>query len=331
MQGVPVVVYVRIVAQYVLVLIVTLSINFALPRIAPGSPLLYLVGEDVATMTQAEQDQVLREFGLDRPLPEQFVDYVTGILHGDLGTSVRYGLPVWDVLRDHLPWTLLLMGTSLLLSAAIGTVVGVIAAWKQGGKQDVGALALVLFFGSIPPFWVAMLLITFFSARLGWLPSYGAYSIGTVPGTPEYAFGVLQRMIMPVLALTLVNTSSMFLTARSAMAMALEEDYIMLAHAKGARELTVVFTHGFRNALLPIYTNVMVSMGHLVGGAMVIETVFSYPGLGSTIYDSVLARDYNLLQGAFLLVTISVLLANFIADLGYPLLDPRVRCPGVSA
>lgn len=324
-------VYLRIAAQYVLVLIVTLSINFALPRIAPGSPLLYLVGEDVATMTQAEQDQVLREFKLDRPIVEQFVNYAVGIVQGDLGVSVRYGMPVWDVLLDHLPWTLLLMGTSLLLSASAGTVIGVFAAWKQGGKHDIGALTLVLFLGSIPPFWVAMLLITFFSAQLGWLPSYGAYAIGVASGTPEYYVEVVRRMIMPISALALVNTGNMFLTARSSMAMALEEDYIMLAHAKGLRELTVVFKHGFRNALLPIYTNVMVSMGHLIGGAMVIETVFSYPGLGSTIYDSVLARDYNLLQGAFLLVTISVLAANFIADMGYPLLDPRVRRPGVSA
>jgi peptide/nickel transport system permease protein len=151
-----------------------------------------------------------------------------------------------------------------------------------------------------------------------------------VPGTLDYYVGVLQRMIMPVLALTLVHTGSMFLTARSAMAMALDEDYILLAHAKGVREMAVVFKHGFRNALLPIYTNMMVSLGYLVGGAMVIETVFSYPGLGSLIYESVLARDYHLLQGAFLLITISVLLANFLADLSYPLLDPRVRRPSAS-
>lgn len=324
-------VYLRIITQYVLVLIVTLSINFALPRIAPGSPLLYLVGDDVLTMTQAEQDLVLREFKLDRPVAQQFVDYVVGMAQGDLGTSVRYGLPVWDVLMRHLPWTLLLMGTTLLLSATLGTLIGVAAAWKQGGKQDVGSLTVVLFLGSMPPFWVAMLLITLFSARLGWLPSYGAYAIGTVPGTPEYLLGVVQRLIMPVLALTLVSTGNMFLTARSAMAMALEEDYMLLAHAKGLHKFTIAFKHGFRNALLPIYTNVMVSLGHLIGGAMVVETVFSYPGLGSTIYSSVLARDYSLLQGAFLLITISVLAANLIADMGYPLLDPRVRRPGGSA
>ena len=324
-------VYVRIFVQYFLVLCVTLSINFALPRVAPGSPLIYLVGEDVTAMTQEEKDRVLREFGLDKPLPQQFGDYVTGILSGDMGASVMYGEPVRDILLKHLPWTLLLMGASLLISTAIGTVIGVIAAWKQGGKQDVGALSIVLLLGSIPPFWVAMLLITIFSAKLGWLPSYGAYGFADTPGSADYFIGILRRMIMPVMALALVRTGNMFLTSRSAMAMALDEDYIMLAHAKGARELAVVFKHGFRNALLPIYTNVMVSIGFIVGGAMVIETVFSYPGLGSTIYDSVLARDYNLLQGAFLLVTVSVLVANLVADLGYPLLDPRVRRPGASA
>ncbi|PIE05031.1 MAG: peptide ABC transporter permease [Spirochaetales bacterium] len=292
---------------------------------APGDPAIYLVGDDIQYMTEEERLAVLKEFKLDLPLGEQFVNYITGIFKGDLGISIIYGQPVKDVIAKRLPWTLLIMGVSLLLSVSLGTVIGVIGAWKRGSSRDMGPLILVMFLSSIPPFWIAMLLITLFSAKLGWLPSFGAYTIGTVPGTWAYFTGVVQRIILPVLTLTLVKTGSMFLTARSSMVIAMEEDYVMLAHAKGLRESVVVYRHALRNALLPIYTHVMSGLGAMIGGAAIIETVFSYPGIGNTIYESVSARDYNLLQGAFLLVSVSIVLFNFIADMGYPLLDPRVK------
>ena len=318
-------IYVKTVGYYLGVFFVILTINFALPRIAPGDPAIYLVGEDIQYMSEEERAQVLREFKLDRPVSEQFWAYLGGIFTGDMGTSLIYGRPVWEVVLTRLPWTLLVMGVSLVLSALLGTLIGIIGAWKRGGRRDVGALALVMFLSSIPPFWIAMLLITLFSATLAWLPSYGAYAIGVVPGTAPYFISVLKRLVLPVMTLTLVRTGGLFLTARSSMIMAMEEDYVMLAHAKGLRESAVVFKHAFRNALLPIYTNMMMAIGHLVGGAAVIETVFSYPGIGNTIYESVVARDYSLLQGSFLVISVSILLANFLADIGYPLLDPRIR------
>jgi peptide/nickel transport system permease protein len=281
-------------------------------------------------MSEAERALVLREFKLDRPVWEQFGNYLTGIFRGDMGISLIYGRPVWEVVFSRLPWTLLIMACSLLISVIAGNIIGVIAAWKRGGKRDIGSLVAVMFLSSVPPFWIAMLLITLFSATLGWLPSHGAYTIGLEPGTAGYFISVIRRLIMPVLTLSIVRTGSMFLTARSSMVMAMEEDYIMLAHAKGVSEIKVVFKHALRNALLPIYTNAMVAIGHMVGGATVIETVFSYPGLGNTIYESVLARDYNLLQGSFLVISISILLTNFIADMGYPLLDPRLRRPAMA-
>ncbi len=318
--------FTRIVGQYVIVLVTTLSINFALPRIAPGDPINYLVGEDTAaSLTQAEQDRVLQEFGLDKPIPQQFVDYVTGIFRGDLGTSVLLGSPVWEVVFAALGWSLLLMSAALFLSAILGTVLGVLSAWKRGEQFDIGALATVLFLGSMPPFWVAMLLITLFAANLGWLPSFGAYELGTSPGSLAYLIGIGERMIMPVVALTLVQTANILLTARYSMSMALDQDYIVFARAKGVPERRVFFGHAFRNAVLPVYTNVMMGVGNLVGGALVIETVFAYPGLGSLIVEGVEARDYNLLQGIFLLTTLAVVLTNLIADLTYPFLDPRVR------
>ncbi|QQO07766.1 ABC transporter permease [Breznakiella homolactica] len=324
-------VYIKTIWQYMLVLFFVLALNFALPRIAPGTPATYLAGVDVQVMSEAEIQRMLHEFKLDLPVLEQFKHYILGIFRKDLGLSVIYGQPVWNILMDRLPWTILIMGAALCLSAFLGVLIGVIGAWKRGGTRDVGALVLVMFFGSVPPFWIAMLLITLFSATLNWLPSFGAYAIAAVPGTWAYTVGVLRRLILPVATLTIVKTGSMYLTTRSSMIISMEEDYILLAHAKGLKEKTVVFSHALRNAVLPIYTNVMVNLGAMVGGTAVVETVFSYPGIGNTIYESVRARDYNLLQGSFLVISVSILLCNLIADLGYPLLDPRVRRKGAAA
>jgi peptide/nickel transport system permease protein len=326
------VVYLKIAGQYLAVLFCILALNFALPRIAPGNPASYLVGSlNLQIMSEEEINRVLREFKLDLPLPVQFKNYLGGIFRGDMGISTVYGRPVWDILRARLPWTLLLMGLSLLVSSVLGVVIGVLGAWKRGGGRDIWPLLLVMVLGSVPPFWVAMLFITLFSAVLGWLPSFGAYSIGAVPGTGAYTASVIKHLVMPVMTLSIIKTGSMYLTTRSSMIIALEEDYILLAHAKGLREKAVVFVHALRNAILPVYTHLMTGLGALVGGSAVVETVFSYPGLGNTIYESVRARDYNLLQGSFLVISVSILIANLLADLGYPLLDPRVRRQGVPA
>jgi peptide/nickel transport system permease protein len=325
-------VYIKMVYQYLIVLFCILVLNFALPRIAPGSPATYLIGGlDIQFMSEEQIQRVLHEFKLDLPILTQFKNYLLGIFQGDMGLSVIYGRPVWTILLSRLPWTLLLMGVSLLISASLGIVIGVIGAWKRGGGRDVGSLILVMILGSVPPFWVAMLFITLFSATLNWLPSFGAYSIGVVPGTGKYLAEVVRHLVMPVLTLTIIRTGSMYLTTRSSMVIAMEDDYILLAHAKGLQEKTILFTHALRNAILPIYTRLMTSLGAMVGGTAVVETVFSYPGLGNTIYESVRARDYNLLQGSFLVISVSILICNLIADLGYPLLDPRVRRQGAGA
>ena len=323
-------VYLKIMYQYLVVLFCILVLNFALPRIAPGNPAAYLVGSlNLQVMSEEQIQQVLHEFKLDLPLPVQFKNYLLGIFKGDLGISTIYGRPVWDILKARLPWTTLLMGLSLLISAGLGIFTGVIGAWKRGMGRDLGPLVLVMVLGSVPPFWLAMLFITLFSATLNWLPSFGAYSIGAVPGTGKYFISVIQRLVMPVMTLSILKTGAMYLTTRSSMIIALEEDYILLAHAKGLREKAVIFTHALRNAILPIYTHFMTSLGALMGGSAVVETVFSYPGIGNTIYESVRARDYNLLQGSFLVISVGILLGNFFADLGYPFLDPRVRRQGV--
>lgn len=321
--------YLRTIFQYALTLLVALAANFFLPRLAPGDPINSLLGADVVeTMTAEQIAKVAMELGIHEPLHVQFWQYLTGIFTGDFGTSIKLGMPVWDALIQKLPWTLLLMGFALVTSTVIGTVLGVISAWKRGEFADIATMGGVLFVGSLPPFWLAMMLIILFSTTLGWLPSFGAYKIGTSFPDLNWFQGLGLRLIMPVTALAVVQTTSVLLIARSSMQMALDQDYIMFARAKGVSEGKIFFKHAFRNALLPLYTHTMMGLGALIGGTLVIETVFSYPGLGGLIVQGVNSRDYPLLQGLFVITTISVIAANFVTDLLYPLIDPRTRRAG---
>ena len=321
--------YLRLFFQYAITLLAALTINFMLPRLAPGSPLASILSEDVlAAMSDAEIQQVLAEYGLDLTIWQQYWSYLTGLFSGDFGISTALSEPVFDAMLTRLPWTLLLMGTALLFATVIGAVLGVFSAWKRGNLADASITGVVLFIGSLPPFWLAMMLIILFATTLGWLPAYGAYRIGVPSSSLQYYIEVGRRLIMPAGALALVHGASVLLIARSAMLMSLDQDYIMFARAKGLPERKVFFKHAFRNAMLPLYTNVMMGLGSLIGGALVIETVFAYPGIGSLVVTGVSTRDYNLLQGIFIFATISVIAANFLTDLFYPLIDPRTKHVG---
>jgi peptide/nickel transport system permease protein len=321
--------YLRICLQYLLALLAALTVNFLLPRLAPGDPLNALLGSDnVTTMSAAQKEQVLAEFGLNLPLHEQFWAYLTGIVRGDFGNSVVLGMPVWDALMQRLPWTLLLMGLSLAISTLIGTLLGIVSAWRRGALADIATMGTSLFIGSLPPFWVAMMLIIVFSTTLGWLPSFGAYQLGTSFPSGAWFAGIGRRLVMPVAALAIYQCAATLLIARSSMIMAQEQDYVTFARSRGVSEGTIFFKHAFRNALLPLYTHVMLGLGALVGGALIVETVFSYPGLGSLVVTGVNARDYLLLQGLFVIASVSIIAANFVTDLFYPLIDPRTRKAG---
>lgn len=319
------------VAQYALVLLVAVSLNFAIPRLAPGDPIDYLIpSEQVATITPEQRDRILAQFGLEKPLLEQYWLYLAGISQGDLGYSVQTGRPVTDMLLERLPWTIVLVGGAIVLSLVVGAGAGFFAAARRGGRTDAGGLALFMAVDSMPPFWIGMLLLVLFSGYLQILPVYGA-----LPETDQ-ALGLArlgelaERLVLPLVTLSLVRVGWLFLIARSSLAGELSEDYITMAEAKGLSRRRVVIGHGIRNALLPLVTAVAVEAGTLVGGATVVETVFSYPGLGRLIYESVLSRDYPVLQGAFLLMAVGVIAANLLADLLYPLIDPRVRTEGAT-
>ena len=317
-------------AQCAFVIWIALTMNFALPRMAPGEPLDYLIGQEVHTLTPAQKQQVLREFGLDRSVAAQYIGYFAAILSGDFGRSVRFREPVFDVIADRIPWTLLLILPALVLKTIIGTILGALAAARRGSRRELGLLTCMLSLDSMPAFWTGMILISVFAVQLGWLPSFGAMPLAAGGGSLTLALEIGRRMILPVTTITMATIGAVFLLARATMLTTLDEDYVRMARAKGLSERRVILRHALGNALLPVYTGLTLSLGALASGAVVVETVFSYPGLGRVIYEGVLARDYPLLQGAFLLVTVGIVVTNLLTDVTYPLLDPRIRRPGAA-
>lgn len=311
--------------QYGLVLWVALSVNFLLPRAMPGSPLPYLVGEEIGTLAPERLAEVRARYGLDRSLAAQYVDYLGDVVRGDWGTSLRLGQPVAAAIADRLPWTLLLVGTSLVLATLFGVVAGAIAAWRRGGRFDAASLTTAIVVDALPTFWIGMILIAVFAVQLGWLPSFGASTpAGPAEGSAWLA-DVGRHLVLPALTLTLASLSGTYLVMRAAMQDVLGADHVRSARAKGLPEHRVLMGHAVRNALLPVSTLLFLNLGFLVGGSTIVETVFAYPGVGTLLYEAVLARDYPLLQGAFFVLTVSVVAANALADAVYPLLDPRVR------
>jgi peptide/nickel transport system permease protein len=318
---------VRALPLSLLVLAVAIVLNFALPRLAPGDPIDFLIpAEQANKITPEQRESLASAYGLHGSTAEQFARYLQSLARGDLGTSTRYGAPVTELLADRLPWTLLLVGTSVVLSMLVGAALGFRSAWRRGSGSDVRTLTGVMVLDSFPPFFVALLLVLLFSVQLRLLPVFGA-----LPGTEEQGLAFVaelaRRAILPIVALTLSGLGSAFLVARSSAVTELGEDYVTMAAAKGL-DGAGVRRHARRNALVPVWTVGMLNVGALFGGAAPVETVFAYPGLGRLIYESVLARDYPVLQGAFLLIAAGVIAANLTAELVYPYLDPRVRRPG---
>lgn len=311
------------IGQYALVLWAAATLNFFLPHLAPGDPVVYAYGGDADALSPENLERLRATFGLDRPLLEQYGQFWAGLARGDLGTSVEYSRPVTDVLAERLPWTVVLVGTATMLSALIGTLLGAWAAWRRGSKRDAGSVSAVLILDALPGFFIGMIMIAVFAVQLGWFPSYGAAAI---EGDGLAWFGeVLLRLALPVATLVLAGLGGFFLLARASMVGSLDEPFVRLARAKGLSERRVAIRHCLRTALLPVATNLTLAVGVLLSGAVVVESVFAYPGLGTLIFDAVIARDYPLLQGAFLAITVGIVAANLLADLTYPVLDPRVR------
>lgn len=311
--------------QYLIVFIVAVTLNFLLPRFMPGNPLALIAGVDVGLLSPEQRAQVISGSGLDQPLITQYLNYWVDLFRFDFGFSFRQNRPIIDMIAERLPWTLLLTGASLVVSAVLGIVLGAASAWRRGRPTDVGLLSFMIALESLPSFWLGMLLVSIFAVQLGWLPSFGAVTpAGRLEGG-DAILDVVSHALLPVLTLSVLSIPGVYLTMRYSMLSVLGEDFIRTARAKGASERRVLFRHVARNALAPVVTVLALRLGYAFGGTVVIETVFSYPGLGRLVFESVSGRDYPVMQATFLIFTVAVLLANLLADLVYPLLDPRTR------
>jgi peptide/nickel transport system permease protein len=303
-----------------------ISINFFLPRMVPGDPLKLIAGNAVPQLGQERIDALRAQYGLDKPLGQQYVLYLKQLARGDLGMSYRYsgGRTVVEVLSENFRWTLLLVGVSLTLALLIGSALGIWSARRRGDSVDLGLLTGIYVLRSVPPFWLAMLLIPIFAIQLRYLPVGDSYSIPRPEGW-ENVKDVARHALMPVTVMTLAYLPTAFVIMRAAMSGILEMDYIRAARARGLSNFWVVMKHGVRNALLPVMTSFMIDLGQLLGGVTVIEAVFNYRGIGNMMFEAVKSRDYPLLQGGFLLFTVTILLLNIVTEFLYPYLDPRLR------
>jgi peptide/nickel transport system permease protein len=272
--------------------------------------------------------QVREEFGLDRPIAEQYVLYLVNLFQGDLGYSFsHHGEPVWETIFNFRFWnTFILMGISLVLSIIIGMIFGVIAAARRGSKIDTGSTVLFLVAYSMPVFWIGLLLLLYFGFHIGLIPLAGTITRGVEhPDFISFAVDYLHHMLGPLIVLTLSFVGGFYLIMRDSVLDVFTEDYILAAEAKGLKERTILYSHAMRNAMLPMISVIAVNLPYIISGATMTEFVFSWSGLGLLTYDSVLANDYPVLQGIFLFLATVTLLANYIADLLYLYLDPRIR------
>jgi peptide/nickel transport system permease protein len=304
------------------VALVIVVINFLLIYLAPGDVSILLAGEDADPVYMAA---VQERYGLDRSFPEQLLSYLGQLAQGDLGVSYQTRRPVFETLMERVPATLLLAGTSLALASVLGTLIGTAIARRPGSGLDSAVTTLSISMFSIPVFWLGLMLILLFAVHLKWLPSSGMVTIGG----PREGWGrmldIAWHMVLPVLALSTVWLGQYVRLARASVAEVLSESYVTTARSIGFSERHVLLHHGLRNALLPIVTVLGLELGLLLTGAVLTETVFSWPGLGQLIYKAILARDTPVIMGAFVVMSFTVMLASLVTDLVYAALDPRVR------
>lgn len=315
----------RRIGQLVVTYFVFLTILFVIFRLAPGDPAsMYLL----EGMTPAEREQLLEELGLNEPMHIQYVEFLRQVLTFDLGTSYRYGEPVASLVATKFWNTIVLMGPAFFIAYTLGVAVGAFIGWVRGTVKEEAGVVLTLIARSSPEFWLGIVLLMVFSFWLGWFPSGGMRS----PGVPTETFAqryltvdFLRHLFLPLLTGVIFYMATPALLMRSSMIQVLDEDFIEIKKAEGLPEHVILYKHAARNSILPITTVVALVVGISLGGSLVIETVFSWPGMGREMVDSVQFNDYAVAQAIFFLMGSVVIFMNFLADLAYVYLDPRVK------
>lgn len=308
----------------VIVLFMIVIFNFFLIHIAPGDPAAILAGEAGATDEEFLR-QLREQFGLNEPLLVQLWHYISGIAMLDFGYSYRQQMPVFDLIMARMPATLLLTGTAFVLSLALGIVAGSLAAARVKKLSGSLIMALALVFYATPLFWVALMAVMLFSVHLEWLPAYGLYTVGAGHTGLALAVDVGKHLILPATTLALFFMAIYTRMTRASMLEASQQDFVKTARAKGLKNSVIQRRHILRNALLPIITLAGLQAGQMVGGAILTETVFAWPGIGRLMFEALQQRDYNLLLGIFFFSAALVIVFNIITDLVYGLADPRIK------
>lgn len=312
---------------YLFTLWAAITINFFLPRLMKGDAVdAYLARNRNVSPEAAEALRALLGLDTDRSMWQQYLDYWGLLLRGDLGISLLHGMrPVTEVIGQSIIWTVLLVGFATLVAFAIGTIGGAIIGWRRGSRLD-ALIPITTFLSTIPYFWLGLMAISIFSVLLGWFPIGKAYGVGVKPElSAEFIGDVLHHGFLPAATIVIASLGGWMLGMRNMMLTVLDEDYVMVAQAKGMPNRRVLWRYAARNAVLPQIQSFALALGFIVGGTIVMEVVFSYPGVGKLLLDATNAKDYALMQGVFLVITVSVLVANLLADIAYAFLDPRTR------
>jgi ABC-type dipeptide/oligopeptide/nickel transport system permease component len=326
--------FARRLAFFVLTLWAAVTLNFLIPRLQPGDPAEAIV-QRLAGQNKAPDPAQIHAIQLYLGLPHgsllsQYWDYLGRLVHGDLGLSYgSFPFSVTHLIGQKLLWTLVLVGVTQVIAFTLGTVVGAWAAWRRNGRFDSVVTLTSTFIGTLPFFWVALLLLYVFAFVLGWLPDSGGYGNGFTPELSwAFLYSASYHSILPAMAILVTAPIGWIMGMRNTMVQTLGEDYIRLARAKGLSPRRIALRYGARNAILPSVTGFAIALGGILGGQVLIEQIFGYPGLGKLMFDALGNRDYPLIQALFLLTTVGVLLANLLADMLYGVLDPRVRRGG---
>lgn len=300
-----------------------ITVSFFFIHLAPGNPILYLAGR----VPVSEEFIIMMEhrFGLDKPLHVQYLDYMGKILLGDFGFSYIRNMPVLGLILERIPATVLLLGASYSIFSIIAVFLGVLTSTKSGSLGDNALTAVALFGYCMPGFWLGIMSLYILGFKLAWFPIGGQTTLGAELVGLDYVIDVLRHLVLPVSVLGFWCLALFFRITRQSMLETLQEDFIVTARSKGLNEKAVLFRHALKNSLRPIVTLFGLRAGKIVGGAIITESVFAWPGMGRLMYEAVMTRDYPLLLGSFIFLSISMITANLVADLVYAFIDPRVR------
>jgi len=319
--------------QALTTVLAVVTISFVLIRQLPGGPADYLRASlQKQGVSNSEIQSLVEQYTNvqpNAPIWQQYLDYVVAVIQGDLGQSVWYQEPVTDILLRALPWTVFVMASAITLTFLIGVALGAVMAYRQNSWFDRVSTGVSIFLFSVPYYLLGVLLIYFLAIYLGWFPASGRTTSGTVAGLNwPFVSGVLYHAALPIASLVITGIGGKAVTMRANSISVLGEDFVRVANLRGLSERRIAFRYVGRNAIMPMYTGLAISIGYMFGGSIILEQIFSYPGVGYYMFDAINARDYPLMMGAFLLIVIGVTLGVYVADLTYGMIDPRAGMEG---